>query len=51
MTTWTNATENPEYVVSGYVVSGYVDITYDLPSEATPGWTNATEASPSWSEQ
>lgn len=51
MTTWTDATEAPEYVVSGYVLSDYVAITWDQPTEASPTWVNATEAGTSWTEQ
>ena len=51
MTTWTEATEEPEYVAHGYIRSGYVGMTYEPATEADPAWTNATEASPSWTEQ
>lgn len=56
MTTWTNSTEGPDnwdaqakgsYVGRTYVVVGYVD---EETSNDT-SWTNATEATPTWTNQ
>lgn len=51
MTTWTNASEDGEYVVEGYVVSDYVLFTYEIADGSGTVWTNATEAVPSWTNQ
>ncbi len=51
MTTWTNATENEEYVEPDYMESDYVIITYEIHDGSGTTWGNATEQNPTWTNQ